>query len=59
MNKKELRRLTKGRYVDEKCPRCSANLIRNEVGEKWCGELHCYYGITDYTKPGMAIQVSK
>jgi phage FluMu protein Com len=51
--------MTKGHYIDEKCPRCQTRLIGNNLGEKWCGHLTCDYGVVDYTKKGMTIKVKK
>lgn len=58
MNKKEKRLMTKGEYNGEKCPRCSAPLLANNIGEKWCSHLRCDYGIINFNKNGMALSVA-
>lgn len=25
-----------GDWIDERCPKCGANLLGNKVGDKWC-----------------------
>ena len=59
MTRKERREYYKGRVIGGQCPKCGAtNMIGNKAGQTWCGNLDCDYGLTDYTKPGMAISLS-
>lgn len=59
MSKKEERLMTKGQYIDEKCPLCGLQLIGNNLGEKWCGHLTCDYGIINFDKKGIALTLEK
>ena len=59
MSKKQQRYMTKGHYIDEKCPQCGMDLIGNDLGEKWCGYLTCNYGLIDLTEEGADVSVEK
>ena len=32
-----------GDWIDERCPKCGANLLGNKVGDKWCSLVGCDY----------------
>lgn len=34
-----------GEKINEKCPKCGADLLGNKVGDKWCSMAGCDYGI--------------
>jgi uncharacterized membrane protein YebE (DUF533 family) len=40
-----------GDYIDERCPKCSATLLGNKRGDKWCSNAGgitlsgCQYGL--------------
>jgi len=43
-----------GDWIDEKCPRCAAQLLGNLEGDKWCSYVKCDYGCENaYAKLGL------
>ena len=34
-----------GDRIDEKCPKCGADMLANKVGDKWCSLVGCDYSI--------------
>jgi hypothetical protein len=34
-----------GEKINEKCPKCGANLLGNKVGDKWCSLVGCDYSL--------------
>jgi len=41
-----------GDWIDEKCPKCGADLLGNKVGDKWCSLVGCDYSINAPEKVG-------
>lgn len=37
-----------GDRIDERCPKCGADLLANKVGDKWCSLVGCDYSINDH-----------
>lgn len=36
-----------GGKINEKCPKCGADLLGNKMGDKWCSMVGCDYGLRD------------
>jgi hypothetical protein len=34
-----------GYWINEKCPKCGADMLGNKVGDKWCSLVGCDYSI--------------
>lgn len=34
-----------GEKINEKCPKCGADMLANKVGDKWCSLVGCDYSI--------------
>lgn len=43
-----------GDRIDERCPKCGADLLTNKVGDKWCSLVGCDYSINALEGDGNA-----
>jgi len=32
-------------FIDKRCPKCNASLLRNARGDEWCSFILCDYGV--------------
>lgn len=39
-----------GDFIEEWCPLCNAQLLGNNIGQKWCSFVKCEYGLTTTTE---------
>jgi hypothetical protein len=41
---------TVGNFIDKKCPKCGASLLGNKIGDEWCSNVSCDFGVGDSVK---------
>lgn len=34
-----------GQWTLEKCPKCSARMLKNNLGDRWCSYVNCSHSI--------------